>query len=259
MKKLTFNPIPGYDINVSLSEGVEKNSSESDPSGYFDFLNVPLAEFSLGPIAIVFSKNHKPKGPKGSLLNSGFVYLGTGERIFKKVSQLNLGPVENVNALKLSERTKDIFYMIGMWHAINHKSFIASVGSWDLSRTKFPDFEYCLTPFEKHDQGMFRLLGGISLLAKDERFVEPLLLKRDSGKKLSQEQKQKAIERARARGKNGFTIGEHFESSPHIRSPHFAIRWTGKGKTVPKLTPISGSVVNRTKIYPIPTGYEGQK
>ena len=53
------------------------------------------------------------------------------------------------------------------------------------------------------------------------------------------------------------TSGKDFERtvSPHMRVPHFAIRWTGKGRTKPKLVPVKGSLVNREKILPIPTGY----
>ncbi len=96
---------------------------------------------------------------------------------------------------------------------------------------------------------------GVAMLAQDERFAEPILLKRDQGKQLDAEGLQRAIERAKRNGRNGMTIGRTLELSPHFRSPHFGIRWTGKGRTVPKLVPVKGCVVSRNKLYPIPTGY----
>lgn len=47
------------------------------------------------------------------------------------------------------------------------------------------------------------------------------------------------------------------EVSPHCRRPHFAIRWTEKGHSVPKLVPVNGCLVNRSKLLPVPTGYLG--
>lgn len=98
---------------------------------------------------------------------------------------------------------------------------------------------------------------GISLLAKDERFAEPILLRRDAGRKLDAESLKRAIKRAKRNGVNGIDIGRCLDISPHVRRPHFGIRWTGEGKTVPRLVPIKGCVVSRDKLFPIPTGYLG--
>lgn len=106
-----------------------------------------------------------------------------------------------------------------------------------------------------------RISVGVMLLAKDERFVEPILLNRDiekmrNGRSLSIDM---AIERAKRRGVNGFAIGKSLSVSPHIRRPHFGIRWTGKGGAEPKLVLISGCVVKRSDVYPVPTGYEDEQ
>lgn len=100
-----------------------------------------------------------------------------------------------------------------------------------------------------------RIAIGVSLLARDSQFAEPILLARDRGKNLTGEALEKALARAKRNGRFGFTIGEQFESSPHIRSPHFGIRWCGEGRKEARLVPVSGSVVNRKRLYPIPTGY----
>lgn len=99
------------------------------------------------------------------------------------------------------------------------------------------------------------LAVGVSLLANDERFAEPILLKRDQDRTLDSDGVNRAIERARNRGLFGFSIGKGLEVSPHMRVPHFAIRWTGKGAEIPRLVPVKGCVVNRNKLFPIPTGY----
>lgn len=105
------------------------------------------------------------------------------------------------------------------------------------------------------------MLVGIALLSKDERFARPILLQRDKQKfkndpsSQTPENYQKAIQRARKRGVNGIAIGEDVEISPGFRRPHFGIRWTGTGGKIPKLVPIKGCLVNRSKLYPIPTGY----
>jgi len=96
---------------------------------------------------------------------------------------------------------------------------------------------------------------GVSLLAQDARFAEPILLKRDQGKQLDEESLQKAVARARNNGRNGFVIGRGLEVSPHMRKPHFAVRWTEKGRTVPRLVPVKGCVVSRDKLFPVPTGH----
>jgi len=100
------------------------------------------------------------------------------------------------------------------------------------------------------------LCVGVAMLARDERFAEQILLAKDANKTFKTEQEREAaIERAKNRGRNGLDIGKDIDTSPHVRRPHFGIRWTEKGRSVPKLVPISGSLVSRSKLYPIPTGY----
>jgi len=98
---------------------------------------------------------------------------------------------------------------------------------------------------------------GTRLLADDPDFCEPILLAKDHNRDLTPEQREKAIQRAIKRtGKRGFTIGRDWVASPHIRRPHFAIRWTGKGRSVPRLVPVKGSIVRRSELLKIPTGYK---
>lgn len=98
---------------------------------------------------------------------------------------------------------------------------------------------------------------GIMLLASDPDYCKRVILADDEGKTLTSEQRLKAEEKAIRRGKIGFDIGRNIEVSPHFRRPHFAIRWTGKGGSVPKLTLVKGSVINAGLLAEVPTGYEG--
>lgn len=97
------------------------------------------------------------------------------------------------------------------------------------------------------------------MLACDSRYCEPILLNRDKQKRLTEEDKKKAQNRARNRGVYGFDIGKDVEISPHFRRPHFAIRWTGEGRKVPKLVPVKGAVINKRLLEEIPTGYDGDE
>lgn len=101
-----------------------------------------------------------------------------------------------------------------------------------------------------------RYVMGLSLLGHDSEIVEPDVLDKDRAR-WQESHDPKYIDKAHRRGKKGWTIGAHLETTPHMRRPHFGIRWTEKGRSVPKLVPISGSLVMRKKIGEVPTGYLG--
>lgn len=98
-----------------------------------------------------------------------------------------------------------------------------------------------------------RVAIGVLLLASDPDYIKPVLLKADEGKTTPIEER---ISRAKNRGVYGFTIGEDIERCPHFRRPHFAIRWTGKGGSVPKLVAVKGAVINKSLMTTVPTGWE---
>jgi hypothetical protein len=101
-----------------------------------------------------------------------------------------------------------------------------------------------------------RLAVGVLILAQDDRFVEPILLAKDRARDLTPEQRELAIERAYKRTRmRGYSIGRDWIASPHVRRPHLALRWTGKGRTTPKLVPVKGCMVRRSDLLEVPTGY----
>lgn len=98
----------------------------------------------------------------------------------------------------------------------------------------------------------------VILLANDPSVIEPDVLGKDRLRyesETDEEWKVRAVERARRRGTVGWTVGRKYESCPHIRRPHFGLRYTGKGGTVPRIVPIKGSIVHRKKVTDVPTGY----
>lgn len=102
-----------------------------------------------------------------------------------------------------------------------------------------------------------RFLCGLSILSTDEAdgIVKPEVLEADRAKyELTHD--PKFIEKAKRVGKVGWTIGEETaEASPHIRSAHMALFWTGPGRTIARIRPRRGCVVRREDITKIPTGY----
>lgn len=98
---------------------------------------------------------------------------------------------------------------------------------------------------------MLRLAVAVIMLDNDPTIIEPVVLNKDRMKPRD----IKHIEKARRRGLVGWEIGRHVEVMPHIRRPHFAIRWTGSGRIIPKLTAIKGSVIHKAAITTVPTGH----
>ena len=102
------------------------------------------------------------------------------------------------------------------------------------------------------DQDVVRIAVGLCLLDTDASILSPDVLSKDQHKPIT----EAIVDRARRRGKVGWHVGKDIEVIPHMRRPHFGIRWTGKGRTVPKLRPIKGSIVHREVVERLPTGRE---
>jgi len=106
---------------------------------------------------------------------------------------------------------------------------------------------------------------GVSILANDSTLVQPIVLNRDLMKyKSADEATKKYLEDRAARiNGRGFGVGEKLESelkvessvSPHIRKPHMALFWTGKGRTIPVLQLRRGAYIHRSDVTKVPTGY----
>jgi hypothetical protein len=99
-----------------------------------------------------------------------------------------------------------------------------------------------------------RLACTICLLDDDPELVSPDVLTADVAK-WEATHDRKFVEKAHRRGKVGWDVGKHIEVIPHIRRPHPALYWTGKGGTIPRIQIRKGSLVHRAAIENIPTGH----
>jgi hypothetical protein len=110
----------------------------------------------------------------------------------------------------------------------------------------------------KEMESAVRLACSVCLLATDPTIIEPDVLaddRRRFDESTDPTERQRLIDKAKRRGIVGWRIGEKYEVCPHYRRPHFALRHTGKGGTVPRIVPVKGAVVHRKKITDVPTGY----
>lgn len=123
---------------------------------------------------------------------------------------------------------------------------------------------------ELHDKteatNALRLAIGIAILASDPNFVQPIVLNRDKLKYANADEATKAYlenRAARLQGR-GYTVGEQLEKelaaeshdvSAHIRRPHMALFWTGKGRETPRLQLRRGCLVKPHDIMKVPTGF----
>ena len=103
-----------------------------------------------------------------------------------------------------------------------------------------------------------RLALTVCLINDNPEFIERQALSRDETKfnLASDDEKQKLFDRARRRGKYGFSLGKYIEMIPHIRRPHPCLVWTGKGKQVARIVLRKGSFIHKNKIEQVPTGYD---
>lgn len=115
----------------------------------------------------------------------------------------------------------------------------------------------------ENEQEVIRIVLALCLLAKDDSIVTADLLSKDrdrlAGKDITDDELQAAIDRAHRRGKVGWNVGKDIEINPHFRKPHFALRWTGKGREVPQIVPVKGAIVKRSSVTKVPTGYLGKE
>lgn len=99
----------------------------------------------------------------------------------------------------------------------------------------------------------------VCLIADDPDLVTPDILTKDRLRftKADEDEKLRLVSKARKRGKNGFDIGREVTVNPHYRNAHLAKFWCGAGRTELRVKLRSGSLVKRSKVTKVPTGYEG--
>lgn len=95
----------------------------------------------------------------------------------------------------------------------------------------------------------------------DAEFLEAEVLSKDNTPSVVGDpaKLQAAIDRARRRGKLGWSIGKSNVVAPHIRGSHMALMWTGPGRHIPKYVLRRECVVHRDKVLTKPTGHLDQQ
>lgn len=109
---------------------------------------------------------------------------------------------------------------------------------------------------QAHDK-FVRIALATLLLDRDPEFLQPHLLSKDAGKwQWADEEHRAALckKAEKTRGRRGFLVGAKMETVPHIRRPHMARRWYGKGRKKLKFVMVKGSIVHREKVVQVPTG-----
>ena len=99
-----------------------------------------------------------------------------------------------------------------------------------------------------------RLCCSLCLLENDPSIISPDVLSKDRDK-FDQTGDAKYVEKAHRRGKLGWDVGRHVEVIPHYRRPHLMLAWTGAGRAVPKIVPRRGTIVHRSKVEAVPSGF----
>lgn len=102
-----------------------------------------------------------------------------------------------------------------------------------------------------------RLVCTLCLIADDPEIITPEVLSKDQ-RKYKENPDPKYVQKAIRRGKKGWNVGAGIEVVPHLRRPHPALVWTGKGRAIPKIVMRKGSVVHREVVERIPTGHSGE-
>lgn len=108
---------------------------------------------------------------------------------------------------------------------------------------------------------IIRIIATVCLLENDPNIIEPDVLDRDSHllPGIGDEDLNRLTKRAHNRGKIGWIIGRKIEMIPHVRGPSpFALYWTGHGRTIPKLRYRRGTIVHRSVVEKVPSGFQPQ-
>lgn len=120
---------------------------------------------------------------------------------------------------------------------------------------RVPDGEVPQSIYEQ----VMRLVAFVCLIdPTDPDLVSPDLLNKDLEKaKHRPEDMETFIARAHRMGK-WWSIGRGMEISPPYRRAYFELRWTGEGRSIPKIVPVRGAWIHRDRLTDLPTGFKGE-
>lgn len=205
-------------------------------------------------------------------LTAIIVNLPEGNRIINETTDawhmmLSVGSCEHVSG--------DSIIALG-WH---YGEYIESIPGWDVSfmhecavrkdgTTTLQDILELTTPKMNASEcfgeqitydatsKLLKLGAAICLIDSDSDLLLQEVLSKDVAEVVRDpNRRQHLADRARRRGKVGWTLGERVQMTPGERRPHPALYHTGKGGKIPKILMRSGCMVNRKVFEEIPTGY----
>ncbi len=100
-----------------------------------------------------------------------------------------------------------------------------------------------------------RLCCSLCLLENDPSIISPDVLSKDRDR-FEKTSDEKYVDKAHRRGKVGWDVGRQVEVMPHYRRPHLQFAWTGTGRAVPKIVPRRRSIVHRSAVEKVPSGFD---
>ena len=211
-------------------------------------LDIPASSISPGhaqSILVRFGKGVEPEMPFGS----------PTWRLYSIMASMVLPPRENHFRLFVVFRFDDGDGPCDT----SDESFTVDLNNQNLE--SLIETEYI--GFSDINNGRFaaRIIASIFLMSKDPEFIKPdvLACDREAYNRYEEQGNQPCMDalvaKAAKQGIKGWRVGEVYETIPHLRRPHFALRHTGKGGAIPKIVPVRGSVVHRKKLTDVPTGY----
>ena len=108
-------------------------------------------------------------------------------------------------------------------------------------------------------ENVIKLCACLSLISQDSELITPDVLSKHSEKykTATPYERECMVAMAHRRGKKGWDVGAEIEYSPHYRRPHPALVRVGKGRISARIVMRRGSVVHRTKITNVPSGFDG--
>lgn len=202
--------------------------------------NCPCPKVPEGTVSIRFAEGHEPKR-NGYSIAALLIYSESGY-------DEKTGEQKEVLFIQVTLKEKpDAYY-------------------WFYFNTNSPDMtmEECLNHYpavgEYHEIRKLatRIALTTCMLADDPEIITRDVLNKQQGQydgERNDSRKKQMEDKARNNGVFGWSIGKNVEVSPHVRRPHWALRYTGPKGSVPQIVPVKGCKVNASKLTDVPNGH----
>lgn len=224
---------PYYDVYPSVSEFIGDLNLEFNP----DQLSTP---HNLKALLLKFYENHDPK----------YVLFSLNKKddsvIFSYVVDINYADV-GIDLMQFSVAvSKD--------DTIN--SALNSTFNSIFANHELTDSELIYVK-KRWDQivKILKIILSVCLIGDDPELIDPQVLTKDLPK-VNPNNIKKLVDKARRRGKFGFSFGKSLEMIPHLRRPHMYWQAYGPKHSLRRYTKRKGSIIHKDVITNVPTGFE---